>query len=78
MYLCSENKGAVTAQLICAFVFAYAKSSFSHDASQILHDCIYDRHYDVVSRQHSVVRVQIIVLPKHITKKAHLLSLTSH
>ena len=24
---------AVTAQLICAFVFAYAKSRFSHDAT---------------------------------------------
>ena len=26
---------AVTAKLICAFVFAYAKSRFSHDAPQI-------------------------------------------
>ena len=25
----------VTAQLSCAFVFAYAKSRFSHDAAQI-------------------------------------------
>ena len=39
-YLCSENKGddqliscAVTAQLICVFVFAYAKCRFSHDAA---------------------------------------------
>ena len=36
-YLSSENKeadqlrGHVTAQLICAFVFAYAESRFSHD-----------------------------------------------
>ena len=30
-YPCSENKCAgVFAQLICAFVFAYAKSRFSH------------------------------------------------
>ena len=40
-YLCnySKNKGAyraVTAQLICVFVFAYAKRWFSHDADQIL------------------------------------------
>ena len=28
-YLCSKNKGAD--QLICAFVFAFAKSRFSHD-----------------------------------------------
>ena len=40
-YLCSENKGAdqlrgkVTAKLICVFVFAYAKSRFSHDAAQM-------------------------------------------
>ena len=27
---------AVTAKLICVFVFAYAKSWFSHDAAQLL------------------------------------------
>ena len=26
---------AVTAKLICVFVFAYAKSRFSHDAAQL-------------------------------------------
>ena len=26
---------AVTAQLICAFVFAYAKSRFTHDAAYV-------------------------------------------
>ena len=31
--LCSENKGAD--QLICTFVFAYVKSSFSHVTAQI-------------------------------------------
>ena len=44
-YLCSENKGAkqlcgnscaVTAQLICAFVFAYAKIWFSHVPAQLI------------------------------------------
>ena len=40
-YICSENKGAdqlraVTAKLICVFVFAYAKRWFSHDAAQII------------------------------------------
>ena len=45
-YLCGENKGvisfavtakliAVTAKLICVFVFAYSKCWFSHDAAQI-------------------------------------------
>ena len=32
-YLCTENKGADTAKLICVFVFAYAKCLFSHDAA---------------------------------------------
>ena len=27
---------AVTAQLICVFVFAYAKSRFSHDAAHLI------------------------------------------
>ena len=41
-YPCSENKGtdrlcscAVTAQLICAFVFTLAKLRFPHDAAHI-------------------------------------------
>ena len=37
---CSETKAliscAVSAQLICAFVFAYAKICFLHDAAQII------------------------------------------
>ena len=32
-HLCSKNRGA--AQLICAFVFAYPRKRYSHDASQI-------------------------------------------
>ena len=40
-YPCSKNKVAdqlrsYTAQLICIFVFAYAKSWFSHDAAHII------------------------------------------
>ena len=39
-YPYSENKSAdqlpVTAQLICVFVFAYAKSRFSHDAAHMI------------------------------------------
>ena len=42
-YPCSENKGAdqlrgyaVTAKLICVFVFAYADCWFSHKAAQLL------------------------------------------
>ena len=39
MYLCTAKTKvliscAVTAKLICAFVFAYAKSRFFHDAAQ--------------------------------------------
>ena len=40
-YLCSENEGADqpanTAQLICTFVFTYAKSLFSHEAAHSRH-----------------------------------------
>ena len=38
-YLCSKNKDAdqlhINLQLICAIVFAYAKSRFSHDAAHV-------------------------------------------
>ena len=37
-YPCRENKGAD--QLICFFVFAYAKCWFSHDAAQLLKEII--------------------------------------
>ena len=30
------NRWAVTVQLICAFVFAYAKSRFSHDVAHLI------------------------------------------
>ena len=41
-YLFSENKGAdqLRGYLICAFVFAYAKSRFSHDAAYIEPSCV--------------------------------------
>ena len=29
---------ALTAKLICVFVFAYAKSRVSHDAAQLVHE----------------------------------------
>ena len=34
-YPCSENKGADQLRGNCVFVFAYAKSRFSHDAAQL-------------------------------------------
>ena len=34
---------AVTAKLICVFVFAYAKIRFSHDAAHMLH--VYYHHF---------------------------------
>ena len=34
--LISFAVNAVTAKLICVFVFAYAKSGFSHNAAQII------------------------------------------
>ena len=46
-YLCGEDKG--TGQLICTFVFAYAKSRFSHDAAHSSHfsqrSIIVKRHF---------------------------------
>ena len=33
--LCGHRSSAVTVQLICAFVLAYAKNRFSHDAADI-------------------------------------------
>ena len=39
----------VTAKLICVFIFAYAKSRFSHDEAQILvisHSCVNGRSSD--------------------------------
>ena len=36
-YLCSENKGAVTATLISAFVLAYADCWFSDAVAQIIY-----------------------------------------
>ena len=46
-YPCSKNKGAdqlrgnfaVTAKLICAFVFAYADCWFSHEAAHMYEVC---------------------------------------
>ena len=39
-YLCSENKGADHAKLICAFGFANADCLFSHGAAHISQRCI--------------------------------------
>ena len=46
---------AVTAQLICLFVFAYAKSSFSHDAAQL----------------EGVPAVTCVASAQHLTKKVN-------
>ena len=43
MYLYMEHISfAVTAKLICAFVFAYAKRWFSNDAAQIGHSIVFE------------------------------------
>ena len=48
-YPCSEKKAlisfAVTAKLICVFVFAYAKSRFSHDKSHMNDNIMFDCYY---------------------------------
>ena len=44
MHLCSENKGTITVQLICAIVFAYVKSRISHDFPLVANDAaIYNK-----------------------------------
>ena len=41
---------AVTAQLICVFVFAYAKSQFSHDEAHIIYNVTFMRYdFDEIS-----------------------------
>ena len=42
---------AVTAKLICVFVFAYAKSRFSHDVAHF----IFERPYSLVSVQYLII-----------------------
>ena len=48
-YLCSEKKAlisfAVTAKLICVFVFAYEERWFSHDAAHIHFEHMVHRIY---------------------------------
>ena len=54
-YLCRKNKAliscTVTSQLICVFVFAYAKIRFSHDAAQIELHCDKTREFGFVSSE---------------------------
>ena len=57
-YPCSENKGAdhfaVTAKLICAFVFAYADCWFSHGAAHLFVAIGKQLHVSV--REQSLIR----------------------
>ena len=46
---------AITAKLICAFVFAYAKSLFSHDAAHIFINVILSFVTDVIFSNHPFV-----------------------
>ena len=61
-YLCSENNGAdllpVTSQLICAYVFTYAKSRFSHDVAYIV---LYKKFFNDLSDICSMFAVQCAV-----------------
>ena len=56
-YPCNEKK--VTAKLICAFVFAYAKTQFSNDAAHIT-QLIYT--LSLLFRLYIVVRVKKVYL----------------
>ena len=50
IYLCSKNKALVkylvNVQLICTFVFAYAKSGFSHHVAELVLTCLIDNIND--------------------------------
>ena len=46
-----QISGVVTMQLICAFVFAYAKGRISHDAAQIMCTFVDDFRINTVSSQ---------------------------
>ena len=65
-YPCSENKGAdisfaVTAKLICVFVFAYADCWFSHEAAQLWEKTC----HLVSSRVHTILFPSYTVTIKH-------------
>ena len=56
---------AVTAKLICVFVFAYAKSRFSHDAAHLYPNCssqFYLQHD--ISLHRSPGRTNLILVKK--------------
>ena len=56
-YLCSESKSAdqVTAQLICPFVFAYAKRRFSYGAAHIYSFALTTAMIDIFEQLNSLV-----------------------
>ena len=61
-YPCSETKAlisfAVTAKLICVFVYAYTKTRFSHDEAQIIMNIRICREF-VDRMDNSVLRVTV-------------------
>ena len=69
---------AVTVKLICFFVFAYAKSRFSHDAAQLIYQ--YDVHFshDLKHRGNIIGPIcdvnqvnHIPYMQKHAVKQVH-------
>ena len=69
-YPCSENKGAeqlrgdfaVTAKLICVFIFTYAKIWVSYDAAHILVACMKARNNIYVLTNRKINKSSEIVL----------------
>ena len=45
---------AVTAKLICVFVFAYAKSQFSHDEAHMCYDTYHIPVYSSITSSYSL------------------------
>ena len=68
-YPCRENKAlisfAVTAKLICVFVFAYTKSRFSHDKTHMLHAALQIADHKVTAIQISLLARQDKNQPAH-------------
>ena len=69
---------AVTAKLICVFVFAYAKSRFSHDAAHISVGSL-EKHGSIITHLLSQVRIGMdltkVVLPTFILERKSLLEM---
>ena len=73
-YLCSKNKGAdqlcsYHAQLICAFVLAYAKCRFSHEEAHMKQHKVAVFSYSCVSNEYLID--ELAIQSEKPVKRAH-------